>query len=451
MKTLRNKNRYIRLRAPFIISLVGFSFLLQCSSTPDSAPDKVEPGIKFKISCANEQATRHHYSPTTGEIAERGPVLLTKGMTCNDASKLDEKEMLKLQRDGEWIGYYAGNAKVLWRGLFKKNKREGDVKYFDQGGKVTKVVAYQDGQQEGREEGYFGDGSIRYKGQNSKGMKTGNWEEYSSVKRECTTQGSYNQDEKTGTWQECSQDEDEKWYISFKGSYKQGLKDGAAESFHPNGTISGKGSYRADLTCKENPPSEGVEACGRRTGKWQIYYPSEKLAMEGSYDGMTGKRTGNWTEYYASGEKMAMGPRNHTRNGLWTFYNKNGQILGQYGFKGNDFMASQCVLYENGTKKEEGGCTNVLVQYKADKDAMQIGNIMRAGQWTGYYSNGKKAWEGQFMMKLKVEQWAYYNEAGALTAKGKYNMDKKTGIWQETENGRLVTVEYDAFGRPVKK
>ncbi|MBW7859061.1 MAG: hypothetical protein H3C43_12395, partial [Leptonema sp. (in: Bacteria)] len=110
-----------------------------------------------------------------------------------------------------------------------------------------------------------------------------------------------------------------------------------------------------------------------------------------------------------------------------------------------------CVLYENGVKKEEGGCTNVLVQYSAENDAMKIGNITRAGQWTGYYLSGKKAWEGQFMMKLKVDQWVYYNEAGAVTEKGKYNMDKKTGMWQETVNGRLVNVEYDAFGRPVKK
>ncbi|MBW7858061.1 MAG: hypothetical protein H3C43_07205, partial [Leptonema sp. (in: Bacteria)] len=343
---LIKKNYNINQVTLSLLALLTVGFLFQCSSTPDSAPDKVEPGVKFKISCVGEKATRHHYNPTTGEIRERGPVIFAKDMTCSDATKLDEKEVLKLQRDGEWVGYYAGSTNVLWRGIFKKNKREGDVQYFEKGGKVTKVVAYKDGQQEGREEGYFSDGSIRYKGQNSKGMKTGSWQEYSSPKRECTTEGSYNQDEKTGSWQECSQDEEDKWYISFKGNYNQGLKDGPAESFHPNGKLSGKGSYRADLACKQNPPNEGVNACGRRTGNWVIYYPNEKLAMEGSYDGMTGKRTGNWTEYYASGEKMAMGPRNHTRNGLWTFYNKNGQILGQYGFKGNDFMASQCVLYE---------------------------------------------------------------------------------------------------------
>jgi len=438
-----------RVMGPILLSAVAL-YVLSCASA--TSYDKAKPGVKFQISCSDGKAIRHHYSPDSGELMERGPVLLAKGMSCGNAEDLDEKEMLKLQRDGEWTGYYKGTTNPLWKGLFKKNKREGVLTYFDTKGNKSKIVTYVGGSKEGPEEGYFSSGAIRYKGQNSEDMKTGFWEEKASDKSDCVTKGNYAKDEKTGPWEECSQDDkNDTWYVSFRGSYAQGLRDGPVEVFHSNGELLGKGSYRADLACKASPPPEGVDACGRRTGRWVLYHPSGKLAAEGEYDGATGKRRGTWTEYYASGDKMAMGQRNHTREGIWTFYKKGGEIMGQYGFKGNDAMISYCVIYEKGVKKEEGPCMGALIKYEAEKDELKLaGRMMQSDLWKGYHPGGAKAWEGTYVTGQKAGIWKFFNEGGALIAQGEFRMNKKVGPWKEMQNGRMVQIEYDDFGRPKK-
>jgi len=447
---IQRKKNQSGIRIAFAI-LVSFTLLaVQCSSA--SSVDSVKPGTKFQIQCNGQQPIRYHYSPETGKRTESGPVQLAKDMSCRQAEGLDEKEMLKLQRQGEWTGFYTESQKPMWTGMFEKNKREGVAVYVNEDGKKTKIVTYKAGSKEGVEEGYFATGGIRYKGQNTDNMKTGLWEERGSESTDCVSKGNYSKDEKTGQWQECSQDEKSKnWYISFKGNYSQGLKDGPAEFFHSNGQQMATGSYRADLTCKENPPPEGVDMCGRRMGHWVVYYDTGKVAADGEYNGATGLRKGNWTEFYISGEKMATGPRNHTRDGIWTFYLKDGKIMGQYGFKGSDNMFNYCILYDAGVKKEEGDCMGGLIKYEAENDALRIGGrIMQNGVWKGYWPNGTKSYEGNFTTGIKMGKWKYFSETGGLASEGEYRMNKKVGAWKETQNGTLVTLEYDDFGREKK-
>lgn len=430
------------------LSLTMLAVLAGCVS---GGTDKVKPGTKVQLRCVDGKAIRFHYDPESGELTEKGPVLIDKSTTCSKAEDLDEKAMLKLQRDGDWVGLYKGTTAILWKGKYVKNKREGVLEYYDQKGTPGKRITYKEGKKEGPEEGVFKSGATRYKGQNADDKKTGMWEERFAEDSDCVARGAYTADEKTGPWDECKQDEEsKKWYRNFHGSYAHGLKDGPAEEYHPSGSPSGKGNYRADLACKEKPPSEGVEACGKKTGRWVYLAPNGNTTAEGEYDPATGKRKGNWTEYYASGEKMGMGPRNHTRDGLWTFYGKDGQILGQYKFKGNDFMPNVCVVFEKGVKKEEGNCMSALVKYEPKEDILKINPFLRSGEWKGYHPNGSKAWEGGFNLKMKQGKWKYYSEGGAVLSEGSYNMDKKQGFWTETENGRTMTVEYDDFGRRKK-
>ncbi len=433
---------------PFIPVIITL-WLLAVSCQSAGSYDRAEPGVRFRISCEDGRAIRHHYASATGELVERGPVALRKGMSCDDAEDLDEKAMLRLQREGQWTGYYKGTLNPLWKGLFKKNKREGVLTYFDRKGNKTKIITYSGGSKEGLEEGYFSSGAIRYRGQNSNNMKTGLWQSWGSEDSACITKGMYSKGEKTGQWEECALNEETgKWYLAFRGNYVQGLRDGPVEIFHPTGELLGKGSYRADLICKSKPPAEGVEACSKRTGKWTLYHPSGKLAAEGEYDGATGKKRGTWTEYYASGQKMAMGPRDHTRNGIWTFYSKDGQIIGQFGFKGNDAMPRYCIVYEKGVKKEEGPCMGVLVKYVSETDEIKLaGRIRQTDAWKGYHANGTKAWEGMYVNGLKMGAWKFYSEQGKLIGQGNFRMNKKVGRWKEMKNGRLVEVEYDDFGR----
>jgi len=412
-------------------------------------PTKPQPGRKVAISCENNQTIRYHYDPSSGTITEKGPVLLPKDMTCSKAQSLDEKEILKFKADGLWQMFYKETNKLLGEGLYKNGKREGEWKFYDANGNLTKITIYKNGQKDGPEYGYFaGTKILSYEGQNKEGKKTGLWKYYSDKEHQCISQGNYVDDMKEGEWVECSEDPNtKKWYVSFKGKYFKDLKDGPVENYYPDKQLSSKGSYRADLKCKENPPPEGEKACEKKIGKWVFFFPNGNVLEEGNYDPNTGRRTGLWKEYYQSGQLRGQGNREHTKIGLWTFYNKDQTILGQFEFKGNDFMASYCVEFENNKKIAEGPCTAKMIKYEAEQDSLKITAGMKQGKWKGYYSNGKLAWEGELLMGKRNGHWKLYDEAGNLVGEGDYNMDKKTGFWKELVDGKLVTREYDAFGR----
>ncbi|MDW7975754.1 MAG: hypothetical protein RMI35_04270 [Leptospiraceae bacterium] len=253
---------------------------------------------------------------------------------------------------------------------------------------------------------------------------------------------------KTGDWIECNYDERTKdHYVFFKGRYVKNLRDGMVETYYPNGKLLSKGAYKADLGCKENPPPEGEKACEKKVGKWLFYFPNGNLMEEGNYDENSGKRIGIWREYYQTGELRAQGNREHTRKDRWTFYTKDGDILAQFDFQGNDFMASYCVEYQQNKKTAEGPCTAKMVKYEMETDSMKISPGMKQGRWKGYHPNGKLAWEGEILMGKRQGPWKIYDEIGRLIEEGEYNMDKKTGIWKEWENGKFVQKEYDMFGR----
>lgn len=429
-----------------LIILMIILILWQCNlfNSKKSLEEK-----KVAIICENNQPIRYHYDQETKTVLEKGMVELPNNISCKDAEDLDEKEILKFPRTGNWTQYYKGTNKILSEGLNKKNKKEGVWKFYDQDGNITKIINYKEGNKEGDEIGYFSYPKIlRYEGKNINNKKEGLWKFYSDKDQQCISQGQYKNDMKEGEWTECSQDEEtKKWYISYKGNYYMDLKDGPAESYFPDGKISSKGEYRADLKCKENPPPEGVELCGKKVKRWVFYFPNGKIMEEGNYNQETGRRTGLWKEYYLTGELRAQGNREHTKVGQWTFYAKTGEIIGQYQFKGNDFMASYCIEFKDNKKIQEGNCNAKMIKYEPEKDELKITEGMKQGVWKGYHPNGKISWEGELIMGKKNGKWKIYDENGNLIGEGDYNMDKKTGFWKEMVNGRMTTVEYDMFGR----
>lgn len=431
-------NLYILI---LIIMMVYF-----CKKVDPTQPQK---GKKVAILCENQKAIRFHYDPESGSVTEKGPVELPKGIDCKKAQDMEEKEIIKLKREGKWVQYYKDSTNILAEGENKENKREGEWRFYDQKGNLTKTVIYKQGKKEGKEITYFsGTKIVKSEGININDNKEGEWIFYSDPTHQCISKGEYKENNREGEWVECSEDpETKKWYISFKGKYFKDLKDGPVENYFPNGNISSKGRYRADLKCKENPPPEGVEMCAKKIGEWIFYFSNGNIMEQGSYDAQTGKRSGFWKEYYASGQLRAQGNRNHTRTGRWTFYDKEGKILGQFDFKGNDFMANYCVEFKNEKKVAEGPCTAKMIKYEPEKDAFKFSDGMKQGLWKGYHPNGNLAWEGELIMNKRQGLWKIYDESGKLVQEGSYNMDKKNGYWKEWVDGKFVTREYDQFGR----
>ena len=69
---------------------------------------------------------------------------------------------------------------------------------------------------------------------------------------------------------------------------------------------------------------------GKKNGFWVIYYQNGQLKSKGNW--INGRRDGPWVEYYSNGQLEGKGSwENGKREGLTVYYHKNGYI----NFKGN--------------------------------------------------------------------------------------------------------------------
>ncbi|MEQ8353711.1 MAG: hypothetical protein RH862_19700 [Leptospiraceae bacterium] len=398
-----------------ILSILFFASMAGCKT---ASVDENQPGKVVDIFCENSQTIRVHYKKDTGSILQKGPVALPSGASCSDAEGFNDKQMLQLKEEGQWIQYYSSGGK-LGEGQYSAGKKEGMWTFYSQEGQLIREVMYQNDFQNGQDTFYFpGTRDWRARGQNSNGKKTGTWEERLAANSDCISTGRYVEDNKQGEWTECMKSQDGDIYKGFVGEYRKGLKDGPAAFYHPTGEPMATGDYRADLTCLQNPPDGDKTKCEKRIGTWKIYHDNGKLFSEGSYNPTTGKRNGTWTEYYESGQKMAMGQRVHARQGMWTFWDKSGNIIFQFRFEGNDFSPKYAVLYENGRKSAEGPLSMGLVKYEQSEDRIHTSAIFKNGPWKLYGPGGQVVGEGTFVQ------------------------NKKHGPWKEMVNGRMQTVQY---------
>lgn len=411
------------LRAALPAALVAFALNLgACKSAQGGAEGENAGPVKVELDCDASPPRLILTSRETGKKTEEGAVELPADKTCEQAEDLADRDLRKLPRVGEWLFYHENSTQIFYRGEFVAGKREGEFRFFDAEGRLNRTIQYANGEKTGLETGYFpGTQEWKERGQNAAGKRTGVWEFRAARDSDCISRGAFESNEKTGPWEECElSDQTRKYYLAFRGSYRNGLRDGPAQMLGSDGAIVAEGRFAADLSpeCTANPPEGKKENCGKRTGQWKFYHAGGRLAMTGSYNPATGRRSGVWTEYYRSGEKMAEGPRDHTRNGRWTFYARNGQLIGQFNFEGNDFTPRAAVLYENGRKIGEGPIAVGLVKYDAEKDEIVLSTMVRTGQWTLYDANGARIGEGELVNS------------------------RKQGRWQELRQGRWQTVCY---------
>ncbi|MCE9598268.1 MAG: hypothetical protein K8S54_09905 [Spirochaetia bacterium] len=403
-----------------LISLM-FVCVLGCSSAQTEG-DKPAADRKYSIACPEAIVTK---VDSKGKPGERGKVELGT-LTCDAAAKLDDKGLIKLKRSGSWTVFADG------------------IK--------ARTEEYAGGKKEGQEIGFFPDGSTRYNGQNSDDKKTGHWRIKAGLNSDCYTEGDYVQDLKSGKWTECSQGE-KGYYTSFEGSYVSGLRDGPGLFTYEDGKKSAEGNYRADISCrtslKPGAKKEDIEACGKRSGRWTYYYPNGQKSSEGECDTATGLESGTWRDYYQSGEKMGMGPRSGDRTGQWTFWGKDGAILYQLEFGGNDFLPKGGVLWKGGVKTGQGPFSMGMFKVDQKKDEAQVTSLIKDGAWIEYYPSGQKSAEGKYTSNRKDGKWIFYDESGRKTAEGPFMMDKKDGDWTELENGNYVKKKYQ-FGKPAR-
>jgi antitoxin component YwqK of YwqJK toxin-antitoxin module len=160
-----------------------------------------------------------------------------------------------------------------------------------------------------------------------------------------------------------SPDLKERYWVDGKG-----IKQGTYESFHKNGAVDRKGSYRNDL----------------REGTWVSRWDNGNMASEGSYT--AGSRQGVWKFYYEDGSIGSMGSfKDDKLDGLWESWRSDG-------------------VKEEDQRYKEG---------------------VKHGLWTTYHSlstsdNLIKFLEGMYDNGEKTGTWTYWNNLGEVIQTEEY-------------------------------
>jgi antitoxin component YwqK of YwqJK toxin-antitoxin module len=189
---------------------------------------------------------------------------------------------------------YHSNGSLKEMGTYRDGKKQGNFRVYDEGGKETGGLLYDNnilvgegmidslGRRIGEWKLYYPDGKVRAKGKYVDGLREGNWSYFfTNGKTEQT--GIYKMDWPTGGW---------KWYY-FNGQlhredmYRNGKEDGTSVEYDTLGVVINEGEFSA----------------GARNGKWRLTVNDH--IEEGQY--LDGERDGLWVWYYGEGKKMFEG------------------------------------------------------------------------------------------------------------------------------------------------
>ena len=104
---------------------------------------------------------------------------------------------------------------------------------------------------------------------------------------------------------------------------------------------------------------------------------------------------------------------NGKRNGKWTFWNENGNIVRTGSYAAGKRDGSYAYYFNDGSKKEEGA-------WKNDQ---------RDGLWTKYSNNGNTQKEGTYSNGKKDGVWTTWNDKGLIASKYLYENNKVIDKW----------------------
>ena len=120
---------------------------------------------------------------------------------------------------------------------------------------------------------------------------------------------------------------------------------------------------------------------------------------------------------------------NGKRNGKWTFWNENGNIVRTGSYAAGKRDGSYAYYFNDGSKKEEGA-------WKNDQ---------RDGSWVKYTNNGNTQKEGTYSNGKKDGVWTTWNDKGLIASKYLYENNKILDKWafkyQFYNNGNEKTLK----------
>ncbi|MBI2968671.1 MAG: toxin-antitoxin system YwqK family antitoxin [Bacteroidetes bacterium] len=290
---------------------------------------------------------------------------------------------------GEWREFYK-NGTIKSEGNYRDNKKHGVFRYYFENGTLKGTFTYEEGElikdadpitdMETVKE-YYPGAKIKTTGTLKKGKPEGVFREFDES-GEITASKIFREGSKIAE--------------SVKGIIdKNGLKQGLWKEYYPEGALKSEGEYKNNV----------------REGEWVFYFENGNIEQKGTY--FKGKPDGLWKWFYPGGlilreEEFSSG----TEHGFLREYSDSGRIItsGKYEFGEKEGRW----IYEMGTHREEGN-------YKSG---------LRDSVWIYFYPNGKKCFEGMFILGEPEGKHATWYPNGKIKEEGEYLAGRKEGPWK---------------------
>jgi antitoxin component YwqK of YwqJK toxin-antitoxin module len=183
-------------------------------------------------------------------------------------------------------------------------------------------------------------------------------------------------------------------------TYRDGVLNGEAKYFFPNGKPSLEGYYKdnkqSGLWKKwDENGGYGIGSLENEMpeGTWTYYYPDGAVKSEGKFS--KGKQTGIWTEYKENGDNASGNYSNGFPEGTWTGSYQNGNP----SFKGN---------YTKGRKDGYWQEWDLL----GNRSEGSYDNNEREGLWALFDATGLKMMEGSYLHSKENGQWKKFDSLG---------------------------------------
>ena len=348
--------------------------------------------------------------------------------------------------------YYYDKGILVKSINYKKGKKQGLSKDFDNSGRIIAITEYSNDYIINRE---------RINQTDKSGLKQGIWKSFHSNDKlyiesnylNDTLSGYYKEFDMTGKiiklvkylhgnlltdsiteeinpikWVE---DYYENGKLKFRGGYKDGLPVGMHKEYPPDGSVTIAKEYdESGILSGEG----SVDEYDKKQGTWKYYYETGELKAKGDFK--DNFKTGEWIFYYEDGKIEQRGKYVKDKpSGLWTWYYTNGNkwreenlvkgveegSLIEYNKDGIEILKGEYVdgereglwKYHNGDITEEGSYQSGL----------------QNGIWKSWFSNGKLYYEMNYVQGVPDGKFKMYYDTGDLREEGVYSMGSREKNW----------------------
>ncbi|MDI1446310.1 DUF1566 domain-containing protein [Polyangium sp. 6x1] len=475
-------------RLPTVRELVSLSEANDCEELWHDDPQgedglwtaTLDPGAKGRAFTVRNLCSPQHWSaPTVGP-----PDFASEGEDHARFRALCVRDLPPLPKAGALVQSRYPSGHVFAEGALRNGKRHGPWTYHHDHGPPWMRLQYRDGVLDGAFSSFHDSGERLAEGAFADGAKAGTWTHFDTLGRResvVTHERGLRSGRSTTYGPEGAKFRlEETWvaglrhgpvvaYHEEEGTkasvthYESGLREGAVETFHPNGKRAMIGQYRED-----NPDGtftrfhpNGARAAvfsfrgGEIDGPYESFHPDGKPHEKGTY--RDGLRDGDWIALYPSGKRVAEAHFERGTGTLREFY-ENGKLRYEQPHVGGYREGLTVFFREDGSKEHEVGFSRDTL-HGIWRDYDPSGGLTyerhfekgrEHGPFVRFHPNGKKAEEGSHAQGRPVGPYRRWDENGSLSEEGEFQGGLRHGAWTHYVGGKPFLRSFYEHGIEVR-